>query len=281
MMIYALLISGTFHVGHSIAGDINPVVLTFARFFMGSVIFGIYVGFSHGIKIPKPCRIVRYTFISLCLVIYFVCMFTALRYTTAANTGVEYTLVPVFTTIYGALFLKEVPNAGKAAVLGVVMLGAVWVIAGGSAENLVSLKFNKGDMIFVAGCMGMGMYPVLSKLLAKDEPTPVLTFWTLATGAAVLALWANTDIVQTNWSGLPLRLYLGLGYLTVFTTAVTFFIIQYAGRRLPVSKVMSYIYIIPLFVLAENFLLGNGLPDVSVLPGVLAVSFGTWYFMKN
>jgi drug/metabolite transporter (DMT)-like permease len=281
MTLYAVFVSGSFHVGHAIAGDIHPAVLTFARFFLGSVIFGVYVGVVYGIKMPTLGAFVRYTCISLCLVMYFVCMFTALRYTTAMNTGVEYTLVPVFTTIYGVFILREVPSLSKTAVLGVALIGAVWVISGGSIERLASLSFTHGDLIFIFGCMGMGMYPVLSKLLARDEPTPVLTFWTLVTGSLVLAAGANVRIISTDWMNLPLRLYLGLGYVTIFTTVITFFMIQYAGRLLPVSKVMSYIYIVPVFVLLENFLLGNGLPALTVIPGVVAVSFGTYYFMRN
>lgn len=280
MIIYAVIVSLSFHVGHGITNDIEPVVLTFTRFFLGGVIFSFFVASRYGLSLPDVHALLRYTLISLTLVGYFFAMFYALRYTSAVNASLVSVTVPVFTTVFGVFILREYPERGKLVILLITMLGSMWVIVGGDWQKLIHFSLNKGDWIFLAGCVCIGMYPVLSKLLSRGEPTPVMTLWTLLTGAVVLALMANRQIVDMDWAHAPMRLYLGLVFITLLSTIVTFFIIQYASRRIPVRMVMAYAYIIPVFVMAEDVMLGGGLPSLSVWPGVVAVAAGTFFFMR-
>lgn len=281
MIIYAVLVSLSFHVGHAITRDIEPVVLTFARFLLGSVLFGSFVLVKYEVKRPSISDLLRYTSISLSLVGYFLAMFYALRFTNPTNASVIYTIVPFMTAIFGLIFLKEFPKKDRMIVLLITMAGSAWVIVGGDYQKLFDMSLNKGDLIFLLGCTGMGLYPVLSKMLSRGEPTPVLTFWTLVTGAIVLGIAANVRVIEMDWINAPFRLYLGLGFITIFTTIVTFFIVQYTSQRMPVTKVMGYIYVIPVFVLIENLMLGHGFPEKSVIVGVIAVTVGTFYFMKD
>lgn len=281
MLVYALLVSMSFHVGHIITNDMDPTVLTFVRFLSGALLFAPFVMKKYDLCLPSVSDLMRYTAISLGLVGYFLAMFHALRFTSPTNASVIYTLVPLITAIFGAVLIKEYPSSGMIMVLLFTMAGSVWVIVGGDHKKLISMSLNKGDMIFLAGCFGMGLYPVLSKLLTKGKPTPIVTLWTLVTGAVVLGLAANIKIFRMDWINAPLRLYIGIGFLTIFTTIITFFIVQYASRRMPVRKVMGYNYIIPVFVLIENIALGQGFPDFSVVVGVVIVTVGTFYFMKG
>ena len=281
LAVYALLVSGSFHVGHAITKDIDPVVLTFARFALGAAIFWVIAHFRYGVKMPGLRELSGYTLISLSLVGYFVAMFYALRYTTAVNTSMVYTLTPLFTAFFGAVILRERQTWPRIMMLCVTLIGCVWVISGGDVGVLMSLKFNRGDMLFLAGCVGMGLYPVLSKLFARGVPTPVLTFWTLLTGSIVLLLIANVDVVRTDWLALPLRVYLGLGYITVFTTAVTFFILQYVSMRMPVAKVMAYIYVIPVFSMLWSWLLGGSAVSMSMLAGAVTAICGMVFFLRS
>lgn len=281
LLIYTLIVSLSFHIGHAITNDIHPVLLTFVRFALGASIFSVFVFSRYDVKRPSASDLFRYTLISMSLVCYFFAMFYALRYTSAVNAGLIMVSVPVFTTVFGMIMLKQFPGTYKIMILTMTMLGSVWVIADGNIDRLIGLRLNIGDLIFLGGCVSMGLYPVLSKLFSKGEPTPVLTFWTLATGAVVLAFAANSKIYQMDWSGAPLRLYLGLIFIVLLSTIVTFFIIQYASNRIPVSQVTAYIYLTPVFVLIEDIVITGEFPVWTVWPGVIAVAAGTFLFMRR
>jgi hypothetical protein len=48
-----------------------------------------------------------------------------------------------------------------------------------------------------------------------------------------------------------------------------------------VGKVMSYIYVIPIFVFIIDFFLGHGLPEFIVWPGLFIAGVCTFLFQKN
>lgn len=280
MIIYSILVAGSFNVGHLITNYMDTSLLIFTRFLIASIIFGIYVNHKYGLTKPSLKDLVRYFTISSCLVIYFWGMFEALKYTSALNTGIIYTLVPMFSTLFGYFILKEKPSLKKIIILCFAMMGAVWVISDGSFKNLIHLEFGKGEIIFIIACISMGLFSPFSKWLSRDEETPVMTFWTLATGTILLLFVANIKIVEYQWSEFPIQLAIGMVYLVFCTTIATFFIIQYSSKKMPVSKVMSYIYIIPVFVVIIQILMGKGIPNIIVIPGILTAGICTFLFQK-
>ena len=187
MFISATLVSTSFTVGEAIANEIDPVILTFIRFFLAALILTPYVWYFFGIRFHSGL-IFRCAIISGCLVIFFWCMFLALRYTSALNTSVIFTLVPAIAGIYAFILLKERMSRGVFFALVCGMAGALWVIFKGDAQLLLQMRLNKGDMIFFAGCLCMGLYTIFIRLFHRGEPMIVMTFWILVTGTLWLVL---------------------------------------------------------------------------------------------
>lgn len=281
MLIYTALVSASFHIGQLLIQYMDSITVTFIRFLLGSVLFGLYVIPKYKVKMPNIPSLLRYFAISASMILYFWAMFEALRYTTPLKTGIIYTITPLFTAVYGIFLLKERISPKNFCVLLIAMLGAIWVVIDGSPAKLISMEFNKGDLIFLAGCFSIGLYSPFSKLLHRGEPMPVLTLWTMITGTIWLLLLANTKILKINIAILDHKFLLGILYITIFSTIATFFILQYSSKKLPVSKVMSYVYLIPIFIIVMQISLGEGLPGVAVIPGVVASLFATAYFLTR
>jgi len=68
-----------------------------------------------------------------------------------------------------------------------------------------------------------------------------------------------------------LTVWLGIAYLALFTTVITFFLTQYAVPYIGPTKVMAYSYLYPGLVLLIDLVLGHGWPSGSVIPGILMV----------
>jgi drug/metabolite transporter (DMT)-like permease len=281
MILYAVLVAGSFNVGHAITNYMDSSLLIFIRFFLASFFFGIYVFLNYKIKKPSLKEFLQYSSIGLVLVIYFIGMFEALKYTTPLNTGIIYTLVPMFSAFFGFLLLREKTSFKKAVILFFAMCGALWVISKGDIYNILKLNFGKGDVIFLFACISMGLFSPFSKKFAGTVKTPVLTFWTLVTGTIILFFVSYPKIFQYNWKSFPIELGTGLLYLVFLTTIATFFIIQYCSAKMEVGKVMSYIYVIPIFVVIIDFFLGHGLPELIVWPGLFIAGVCTFLFQKN
>jgi len=99
----------------------------------------------------------------------------------------------------------------------------------------------------------------------------VMTFWVLFSGSCWLFLLSGHKLLDVRWNDIPVNVWLGVCYLAVFTTVITFFLTQYAILFLGSTRVMAYSYLYPGMVLLIELALGHGLPSLSVLPGIAIV----------
>jgi drug/metabolite transporter (DMT)-like permease len=270
MVISAILVSTSFTVGAAITSELDPAVLTLVRFTLAACIFGPWVHFNYGLgfSVSLFCRC---GLISGCLVIFFCCMFLSLRYTSALNTSVIFALVPSISGGYALLFVGERLRKEQLLALAFGLIGVVWVIFRGDLSQFFAMEWNKGDLIFLGGCFAMGLYTPLVKILHRGEPMAIMTFWVLVTGSLWLLLFAGAQMTTVDWVAVPAFAWLGVAYLAVFTTIITFFLTQFAVPYLGPTRVTSYSYLYPGFVLVIDLLLGHGLPPLRVIPGVLVV----------
>ena len=204
------LISFSYPVGEAIANEFDTGVLLFIRFGLATAIFAPLVAWRHGLAWPGWRALAGYAAISASLVVFFWCMFFALRTTSALNTGAISTLIPGLTAIAGAILVGERLGWHRLAALGIGLIGALWVVFRGDWDRFVALDLNQGDLIYFAGCVAMGFYSPLVKLFHRGEPVMVMTLWIAALNAVGFLLIANDALWTMAWSDVPLlRLWRG------------------------------------------------------------------------
>ncbi len=139
----------------------------------------------------------------------------------------------------------------------------------------MALALNRGDVIFLAGCLVMGLYTPLVKLFHRDEPIAVMTFWIMATGAVWLLLLNNSAVWNTAWGDVEFDVFIGIVYLAIFSTIITFFVQQHSTVRIGPTRVTAYSYLNPALVVGIEWTIGRGLPTAMTLPGVAIVFLAT------
>jgi drug/metabolite transporter (DMT)-like permease len=271
MLVAATLVSTSFVVGKAITADLDPLILTLFRFVLAALLFFPYIVRSNGVVIPSAGNLGRYSLISGALIMFFWLMFVSLRYTTAFNTSVIFTLVPGISGIYSAVFLGERLGRHRLLALGLAMVGALWVIFRGSLASLLSFDLGRGDLIFFIGCLFMAAYTPLVKVLHRDEPMAIMTFWILVTGSFWLLIPSLPRFQAINWPEVAAQTWAGIVYLAIFCTIITFFLTQFNTIRLGPTRVMAYSYFYPPLVLLIELLLGHGLPPAKTLAGILII----------
>lgn len=272
LMVFAsVLVASSFTVGAAITYGLDPSVLTLVRFLIAVLVLAPFIGIRYGFTLPPGKNVTSYALISGCIVGFFWCMFAALRYTTALHTSILFTLVPGISGVYSAVILRERLGWPRLAALIIAMAGSLWVIFRGDAGRMLALEINRGDLIFLAGCFLMGFYTPLVKRFHTNEPMAVMTFWILVTGVGWLLLLAGPQLTAVQWTVVASNVWLGIIYLAVFTTIITFYLSQYSTLRIGPTRVMAYSYLYPVFVVIIDWGLGNGLPPAAVLPGIVVV----------
>lgn len=270
MLVCATLVSTSFIVGKIIAATLDPAALTLVRFIIAALILLPIIARRHGVQTTRKA-LLRYGLISGSLVIFFWCMFLSLRYTSALNTSVLFTLVPGLSGMYAALIIKERLGRARLLALSIGLVGAIWVIFRGDLQELLSLSWNRGDSIFFVGCLAMGLYTPLVKMLHRGEPMEVMTFWVLVTGIVWLLPIGGFALTQVRWSEVPASTWAWVVYLAVFSTVVSFYITQFAIPIIGPTRTMAYSYLYPGLVLVIEVILGHGWPELKVLPGICII----------
>jgi len=269
MFLFAALIGGAFSIGKRAAPFIDAGALTAARFLLAFIVVGVALSIF-GIK-PKRSDLTapwRYLVLGGLMGGYFVFMFEALKTAAPVSTSAMFTLIPLMSAGFGWLLLRQrtTPIAMIALLIGAI--GAVWVIFRADFDAILGFRLGYGERIFFIGCACHALYTPMVRKLNQGERVPVFTLLTIVGAALVVGLYAARPLIATEWSTLPSVVWIALGYLAVFTTGITFALLQFAALRLPSGKVMAYGYLTPSFVALYEGMSGNGWPAPMVWIGV-------------
>lgn len=269
MLLFSALVAGSFSLGSLAANEISPAAMTAARFFIAAGIIGGAAMATTGLPRNAFAAPWRYVVMGGLLAIYFVLMFEGLKTAAPVSTAAVFTLTPLMAAGFGWALLRQRMTPRMAVALLIGAAGALWVIFRADLAALLSFRIGKGEAIYFWGCMAHALYTPMVRKLNRGEPTVVFTFGTLLAGCIILLIYAWSDLWATDWMNLPPIVWITLIYISIFASAATFVLLQYATLLLPSSKVMAYTYLTPSWVILWETALGNSAPPGLVLGGVV------------
>ncbi len=268
MLLFSVLVAGSFSLGVLAANDIAPMALNAVRFWIAAAIIGAIVVARGGVPRTALAAPWRYLVLATVFTLYFVLMFEGLKTAPSVSAAAVFTLTPVLTAAVGWVLLRQGVTPRIAFALTIGALGALWVIFRADLQAMLRFDVGRGELIYFVGCISHSFYTPLVRKLNRGESALVFTFGTLVAGAAVLTVVGWFDIVSTPWLALPTVVWVTIVYTAVFASAATFTLLQFAALRLPSSKVMAYTYLTPAWVIVWNVGLGAALPPLAVGFGV-------------
>lgn len=271
MLLSIVLAASSFPIGAAITHELPPVVMMFIRFSLAALLFAPYVFFKNQFILPSTKKLFQYGALGIPLAVFFWCMFESLRYTSVLNTGALYTLVPAITAVIAGVINREVSSRQRVIGLMLGTIGALWIVFRGDFYALARIDLNYGDLTFLVGCVFLATYNPLVKKVHTGEPMEVMTFWVMFFAAVWLLIASYGSFSQVDWQSVGLHVYCGILYLAVFSTLITFFLLQLSVVRIGATKVASYGFLTPLFVMAFSVILGIDEFEYALIPGMLLV----------
>ena len=268
MLLFSILVAGSFSLGVLIANDIAPMALNAVRFGIAAVVIGAVAGLSGKLRRHHFRAPWRYLVMGALFASYFVLMFYGLQTADPVSASAVFTLTPVLSGGFGYLLLRQITTPRMALALGIGAAGALWVIFRADLAALRAFDIGRGEMIYFVGCVAHAIYTPVVRKLNRGEPAIAFTFGTLIAGALVLLVVGWGDIRATQWNALPMLVWVGIFYVAIFASAVTFVLLQFASLHLPAAKVMAYTYLTPSWVIVWQVALGNPAPSGLILVGI-------------
>lgn len=282
LLLFATLISGSFTLGHLTAPHIDPGALTALRFGLAAAVMtGAILAGRKGERQLTVRAPWRFLVLGVLLGSYFVLMFEALRLTDPVSLAAVFTMTPLMTALFGLLLLRQGIGLLVGASLLLAAGGAIWVVFRGDVDAMLAFDLGTGELIFLGACVCHAIYIPLITILNRGESGKLFTLWTVLGGFLVVGIYAMPAILRTDWMALPPIVWITAVYISVFASAVTFFLMRYGALRLPAAKVMAYGYLIPTVVIVLEGLSGHGWVEPPVLLGVAATVLALLMLVLN
>ena len=269
MLLFSLLVAGSFALGSLAANEITSSALNAVRFWIATLIIGAAAFATGGVTRAAFDAPWRYIVLAVFFTTYFVLMFEGLKTAPPVSAAAVFTLTPILTAGFAWLLLRQVLTPRMAFALLIGALGAVWVIFRADVAAILRFEVGPGEMVYFWGCAAHAVYTPLVRKLNRGETAVVFSFGVLLAGSGLLTVWGWGDLVATDWMALPGIVWITILYTAIFASAATFVLLQFATLRLPSSKVMAYTYLTPSWVIVWELALGGTPPLALVLAGLL------------
>ncbi len=212
MLVFSALVAGSFSLGSMAAPHIDPAALNAARFWLGAGLLST-IAVATG-RFDRRAFVAPWRFLILggLFGIYFVMMFEGLKTAPPVSAAAVFTLTPIVTGLAAWVLLRQVMTFRIAAALAIGGAGAVWVIFRADLNAILNFQIGKGEITYFWGCVSHAIYTPMVRKLNRGENPIIFTVGMLIAGGIILSIYGGPAILATDWSALPLIVWITLAY---------------------------------------------------------------------
>lgn len=281
-MAYLLLIltvlfwAGNFVLARGVHDIIPPVTLAFWRWSLAVLIF---LPFSIR-SLVDQWKVIRAhwkllsVFSILSVTNYNTFIYIALQSTTAINTALVQSFIPVFIVFLSWVIFRERINIRQGFGVLLSFCGLLWILSYGKPAALLSLAFSTGDLWAVSACISWAVYSVLLKLRPQGVNPAALLEALMILGTVFLIpffLWELTTAPAMPLSATTLG---SIIYVAVFPSVLSYFFWNKAVAMVGANKSGIFLHLMPVFSIMLAFiLLGERLKGYHLI-GILFIFCG-------
>lgn len=276
LFIVSLIYGATF----TIAKQVMPLyVKPFAFILMRVSVAAVLIFVFHSIFIKKKItdwKDIRTLCISALFGVAFnmLLFFKGLSITTSINGAVLMMNTPIFVVVFAALYLKERITAQKIIGIGIAAVGAV-LLMGGRNFNF-SAQTVWGDVMVTGNAIIYAFYLVYAKSLMQKYHPLTVTMWSFVFGWFVVLPFGAGEFMQIQFATFTPQIWLGVAFITVGSTFLTYVLNAYALRKASSSLVGSYIYLQPVLAALIAIVSGKDLLTIEKLVFILIIFCGVF-----
>ena len=241
----------------AVVGEISPTTVIFTRAALGSLLLGAILAFRGEAVLPPrqslgPLALMGFVGVAF----HGLLQAHALRLTSAVSTGWLIGLIPVWSALLAALFLRERLGPRKLAGLGLGFAGALLVVTRGDlGPGLLALPTTRGDLLVLASTVNWAVYSVLGHATIRRLGPTRATAGAMLLGGLMLA---PAFLASAGWSDLARLSPAGWGallFLGLAASGLGYLFWYGALERIETTRVASLLYLEPLVTLAAAVLL--------------------------
>ena len=279
LILATILWGGNFVIGRSVTGEIPPITLAFLRWCLAFIVFLpiVYKQVKRDLPIFrenwKIILVLGFTGVAT----YNTLVYIGVYYTTSINASLMNSLTSILIYILSFIFLKV--TVSKNQVIGTIIsiLGVLFILSRGELSNILSLTFNKGDLIVLIAVLSWSVYTLLVNKYSSVLPGFSTFLVSIAVGAVILFPISMIELATTTtpvtWSGHTIFAIL---YVGIFASIVAFLSWNRGVVKIGANRASIYLNFIPVFAtifatvfLGEQLQLAQIIGGLAVIGGVI------------
>lgn len=277
LVLATVLWGGNFVIGRAISNDISPFTLALLRWAVALIVF--YPIIAKKLKHDWPKLKEHYLAVILMAVTgvaaFNTLVYIGVHYTTSINASLMNSSTPIMIYILSFIFLKDRLNWQQAVGTTISLVGVLFILTGGSLEQLLSMQFNKGDLIVLVAVLCWAIYSIVVKRYAGKLPGDTTFFATIVLGFLLLIPFAGYEqfVLNTsiNWS---LSTVLAIIYVGTFASIVAFLCWNKGVVAIGANRASIFLNFIPLFATIFAVLFIDESPVIAQFIGGVAIIIG-------
>ncbi len=238
---------GTFPIFAKVAlRETTPIVITFLRVVAGAVVLTVVSRLLEPESPPFswPERRTLAGLAALGIVINQLLFIGGLHRTTATNTTVLATTIPVFALLVGRLAGRERLDPRRVLGIAVALLGVLLIL------DLTRLDWRSttflGDLMIVANCLSYATFLVFSRGILRRRSAVSVTAALFRWAVPPVTLVALGDLSRLRPASLSREALLCIGAILVFATIVAYAFNTWALARTDASTTAVFVYLQPV-----------------------------------
>ncbi len=274
-----LMVSGYVVLGRALSADIPPVGLVFWRTVLATAVLGLLFGQ----RIRRQWSLLTERWRTLLLlgtlqaVTGHVLLLTALKSTTAINTGLLMATQPALTVAAAWVLLGDRLRARQLAGLVIAAVGALAIVARGDLGILFGLAFTPGDIFVGLAMISFAIYNATIPRMPRTIDPFVMFFGIVAATMATIGplyaielLWFKQQMV------LDLETMAMVIYFALFASILGIVFLNTAIARMGPSRVGVYLYLLPVFIAGLAIIALDEAPLAYHFIGLAVVTLGVF-----
>lgn len=292
MKYYVLLVltvlfwSGNFIFGRLVSSSIEPMQLSFFRWFFVLLLLSpfLIINYKNILKVFKKEYLVLLILGSLGISGFNTFLYYGLQTTTATNALLINSSIPIFIIILSAIIFKT--SITKIQFSGVILstLGVIYLILKGEIDHIFELEFTHGDLWIIVACVDWALYTVLLKYKPKELNS--IEFFSITTliGTIILFIVFLYQGYSFEFSFLEKNEVLySLAYIVIFPSILSFYFWNRAILEVGANKAGQFTHLMPIFgAILAYFFLGEVMQTYHIV-GIILIFLGIYLsiFLKK
>jgi drug/metabolite transporter (DMT)-like permease len=261
LVIVQVLFGINYVISKQVIQSFDPLVWAGSRAAIATVLLFVFAQWARPER-PKLDRefllpILGFAFLGV--VINQTCFLLGLKYTTATNSAVINTMIPIATLFFGVLLGRENATRWKVGGIAVALTGVLIL------KKIETFEFQGstvlGDTLTLINCLSYALFLVLSRNFLKKYDAVWTTAWMFLVGSIVINLIAVPQWLVQEMPEWNAELVWRAAFAIIGGTFLTYLLNTWALARVSPSRVAVFIYLQPIVAAVFAFVALDEMPS--------------------